>query len=729
MLTYEMIRSRIHPVPRQLTVQDTAALTLSAGTRFTLNCPDGDGPIQTAKQQLLRHLKTHWSEDCFASGGIPISLTLSDAPEGICPEGYRLNITGQGITVTGFGDRGLLYGVLSLCQLLEKDACLPETQVLDWPEKPIRGYRQESRWGSNMMERQDWFALIEDIARKKLNVLNVTLYCCWNVQYDGKVAEYLYFPVKGYPQLQTPFAVKYYSPGEEKWIEEETLPPIFRDDLFGELVAYGKNWGVEVMPTINSLGHNTLLPRLVPEASPKDSQGQPTNTGFCTSSEETYRLLFAMYDQLIDTCLIPNGIRKFCIGMDEVRPEYATDAARPSQAPSPWCECPECQKKTKQDMFVNHAIRLIRHLKEKGMQSVFIHYDMLLDHPKGIGDVAQRFYREIHENSLQDVVCVDWWYYYDTDYRLRFHDLHDEFGLRSIGAPWNGYYNWSLLTNCTRNIKLMADMTYAASQSAGMILYSAWDKSADRLHDCHADYCWNHSGAGELEDILQRYVNRHFAPLAEKVCHAFRLMEQCTQQRLEFKGAEVPPEQRILSHYDILYRLCYYPFSYYSPKQPYPRHFPGEGLGNILPMREDFHRAFYAIGAMAQEAAAIFRETAEAPGCDHPMAKRMVYECENYLCLCRDWQAFVRLHDLQGTHARQEMARIASDRADARLALMTLCEQVKGRHLLRGAAMREHSVFLQTFRDIAAAANDPAAPEPDLMDITPITTPRLRSLR
>ena len=77
MLTYEMIRSRIHPVPRQLTVQDTAALTLSAGTRFTLNCPDGDGPIQTAKQQLLRHLKTHWSEDCFASGGIPISLTLS----------------------------------------------------------------------------------------------------------------------------------------------------------------------------------------------------------------------------------------------------------------------------------------------------------------------------------------------------------------------------------------------------------------------------------------------------------------------------------------------------------------------------------------------------------------------------------------------------------------------------------------------------------------------------
>ena len=43
--------------------------------------------------------------------------------------------------------------------------------------------------------------------------------------------------------------------------------------------------------------------------------------------------------------------------------------------------------------------------------------------------------------------------------------------------------------------------------------------------------------------------------------------------------------------------------------------------------------------------------------------------------------------------------------------------------------LSDDQVFLQTFRDIAAAANDPAAPEPDLMDITPITTPRLRSLR
>lgn len=726
MLTYRDIQARIHPVPQRIEVSAGEALRLTKQSKFFITCTQTEqGPIKTAVENLRAFVQNSWE---ISNAGLPIKLSVK-AEECVSDEGYRLELSPDGIEITGFSPRGLLYGTISLQQLLGKDATveIPTLTVTDWPDKPMRGYRQESRWGSNVMEREDWYALVRDVAFKKMNALNVTLYCCWNVQYDGRMAEYLYFPVKEYPQLQTPMTVKYYSPKENRWIDEEILPPMFRENFFGDLVAYGQAWGVDVFPIINSLGHNTHIPRLVPNVSPKDENGNPANTGFCTSEEETYRLLFGIYDRLIDECLLPNGVTMFGVGMDEVRAEYATDPARPGEAPSPWCQCAACAGKTKQEIFIGHAIRLLTHLKEKGMKSVFICYDMLLDHPKGIGDVAEPFTRGIFENDLQDMVVVDWWYYYDTPHRLRFRDCHNEFGLRSVAAPWNGYYNWSMLTNCTKNIQLMAGMSHRAQKGEGMFIYSSWDRNADRLHDCFADYCWNYEGTQSPEEAAKRYALRHFAPMAEEACSAFALMEQCTQQRKENKGPDVPAEERILSNYDTLYRLCYYPFSYFSPKQPYPRHFPGEGLVAMLPMREDYERILQSVSQMAEKAAETFRKISETNGCERTLAMGQAFECENYKVLCEDWLAFLQMHDLNGKP--EDIAKLAEYRWTQRYNLMAMCEENKPLHMRRGAAMREHSVFLQTFRDIADAAMDFTKPEPDILDITPIMSKELRNIR
>ena len=158
-------------------------------------------------------------ENCAGIGedGIPVTLSVAKAPFEIKneAEGYRLTITPQGIDITGFGDRGLLYGVITLCQLCSWDhnGCTrPAMGVIDWPDNPIRGMNIESRYGSNVMGRQDWMNMLEDCTSKKMNFVNIQLYGCWQVQYDGRFAEYLYMPVKGHPELKTPMVVKYCSP-------------------------------------------------------------------------------------------------------------------------------------------------------------------------------------------------------------------------------------------------------------------------------------------------------------------------------------------------------------------------------------------------------------------------------------------------------------------------------------------------------------------------------------
>ena len=86
------------------------------------------------------------------------------------------------------------------------------------------------------------------MAGMKMNQLVVSVYGCWCVQYDGRVSEYMYVPIKKYPKLKTPVVVRYYSPKKGGWVDYETLPPMFEEDFLGDLIAYGKTKGVTVFP-------------------------------------------------------------------------------------------------------------------------------------------------------------------------------------------------------------------------------------------------------------------------------------------------------------------------------------------------------------------------------------------------------------------------------------------------------------------------------------------------
>ena len=735
MSTLQNIRSRIVPVPQKLEALDGKGLTLTPRSKFHLSAPTAEkGPVKTAGEKITAFFQEKCGSDCFCDDGIPVTLELGNAPAGIKneTEGYRLTVTNQSVIITGFGPSGLFYGVVTFTQLCKWDtqgAQLPALEILDWPDNPLRVYKEECRYGSNMMEKADWFEMIDDLASKKINNLSLALYGCWVIQYDGRVAEYLYLPLREYPQLKTPQIVKYYSPSEDRWFDYETLPPIYRDNFLGDVIRYAKDRGIDTIPGINSFGHNTLFPNKIPAVSPVDENGNPTKNGFCTTSEETTRLLFSVYDQIIDDYLIPNDIHKFNILLDEVWSLKGVDAEDPFSERSAWCKCEKCRGKDKGDIYIDWAIKLISHLKEKGMTTVFMAADMVARKVSKLGYLGDKLMAKINEAGLADTLLLGWWRYTDLKEQIDFSVHPNELGLRSTFNPWNGYYIWNVLYHPMRNIKLLADYGRTCKDSEGFNIYALWDRSYDRIHDCFADYAWNYKGAGELEDVTNRYIARHFAPMQRQAKHAYRLMEWITEQRKINKDPE-NPRDTILSNIAVLSKdLGYYFYCYLRADTQYPGRFPRQALQKILPFRMDYERVMFSVASMAKEAIEIFKTAAVTPGCDHSMADRMAYECENYLCLVQDWLTLLEIYDLTQGGDQKQIAPLARERQQARLALMAHCEKVKELWACQGATMRNHSLFMQMFTDIATYVETTDDPQLDLMDITPIASQRLQSLR
>lgn len=735
MRTVEEIKSLILPVPQQVTALNAQPLVLTVGSKFCLTAPGAEGgPAKTAEETMRAFLTQKCGEDCFDPKGLPVVLELGAAPTEVKneKEAYRIKVSADGITITGFGETGLFYGVISLrqmCRWNNRSAVIPAVEVLDWPDNTFRGYFEECRYGSNVMEKQDWLDMIDDLAEKKFNKVSINMYNCWILQYDGRMAEYLYLPLKKYPQLKTPMVVKYWSPTEGKWYDYETLPPIFRDDFFGELVRYCKDRGMNVVPGFNSLGHNTFFPRMLPKVAPKNEDGTTNPTGYCISSDATYELLFSIYDQIIDEHLIPNGMYSFILHLDEVRDEFGVDPDDPYTQKSPFCKCPKCRDKDRKEIYIEHTVKILKHLKEKGMKSVLVCCDMMAGTGSKIGYFLDRFLARVNEEGVQDILVLDWWDYVPFAENKAYQVKPDDVNQRSITCCWNGYYIWSVLTNPVANVKVISDLHHESKCSEGEMMYAMWDKSYDRVHDCYADYCWNYDGVVSTQAAAERYIARHFPTLQDKVRRGFRLMDWIVEHRMPYHDPE-HPTQGVLSASGMLLKLDYYTYTYFDPKGPNPCHFPGKPLGEtVLPRRLDYERQLYIVSSMAKEAVAIFEEAARTPGCDQAMARRFAYECENYQVLAEDWLAFLEIYDLTQSGDQKKIAPIARARQNARLALMERCEQTKEKFVQRGATMRNQSIFMQTFADIADYIENTDAPKLDLMDITTITSPELRNIR
>ena len=507
-----------------------------------------------------------------AADGGRYKITLKTDPG--CPElkdkkeSYIIKSDGSSAKIISYDNAGAYYGVLTFTSLMYADGeniCVPKTEIFDCPDFPYRGQFLECRYGSDYMTLSDWKNAIDYLASLKQNELTIGLYGCWGVQYDNHRSEYLYIPFEDYPQLKTPQNIKYYSVSERKWVvKNNVLPKMFEEDFFGELVAYGKKKNVNVKPLFNSLGHNSLIPRVFPELSAKNADGTDKGYGLCTNSPKTREFMFGLFDRIIDKYMKPYGVDSIHIGLDEVDPSLGVYPNDPYKKVTPFCECEKCRGKKETDLITDYAVALCKHLKSKGVKNIHIYHDMFFVRENILDEnLKKRFEDEgIYEN-----IIIHWWNYRadSSIFWNRFDEVNNIF--RSIMKPMTGYYHWSLPPDDNLNIQKLAKKA-AELGYEGIEAYGAFDECFDKNFKYCADVSWNKKTIDDPDDFDSRYALSVFGDDSPDALEALKLMRYVMANDVEYGS--------------IKDKIDYYYHSYLTADKPYPRNYPGDAFSFIL---------------------------------------------------------------------------------------------------------------------------------------------------
>ncbi len=161
--------------------------------------------------------------DCAIVGGADdealVTVTLSSTGH---PEGYRLSITTDGITITGNDPAGAFYGAATLIQLLQTHgAALPALEIDDYPDFPARG-------------------VMLDISRDKVPTMD-TVRALVDWLAGLKINQFQLYTEHTFAYRQHPKVWAQASP----FTAEEIL----------ELDAYCRERYIELVPNQNSFGH------------------------------------------------------------------------------------------------------------------------------------------------------------------------------------------------------------------------------------------------------------------------------------------------------------------------------------------------------------------------------------------------------------------------------------------------------------------------------------------
>ena len=728
------ITSRIVTPPKSFELINKTPLLLGkVGQAFYTIENNADGALAAFAEGKLKSRLSALLGTSESGQGTVIRLELGVPSRQIDnqEQGYSITADDGVISLCGFGERGLLYAVVTLCQLLKLEngeLTLPAFKMLDWPDLSRRGHNIECRFGSYRMDIDDWKAAIDDMVEKKENALTIGVYGCWSVQFDGMVSEYLYVPFEKYPKLQTPLYTKYFSPKQNKWVNKPELPPMFEKDLLGDVIVYGKERGIEVFPFFNTYGHNSLLPRIFPEISAKYESGEPTLNGLCTHNEKTYEVLFELLDTIIDKYLIPNGIYSIDIGLDEVGDaDYliGINADDLWKSRPQFCKCEKCRDANPRDLFIDHVIKMISHCKEKGMKNVYICEDMFFRRNRPAErDLLKLFHERLEQEDLLDVTVLNWWNYVETEELLAFgpEDIVRS-GIRSVTKPMNGYYHWHLYYPRINNSYYLIRSAYK-SKCEGFISYSGWDNCFDCNNSAQAQFAWKFKGSGAQEGAIRRYCQRVFPTLAEETLEAFKSLNACMEDNTD----DMNPAT-LLEKY-----MSYYFFSYIQKGKPYPRNFPGEGVQRFLSNYDEATALMDSVHQWAVKARAIFLKALDTDGCDKYFASRYAWEADNIVTLCEDYEALLYMHKLNTAgldpSTVAEIRDLAAQRKNTRLKLMERAEEIKESYLF-SSHLRNQSIFMQIFADIEAYMTVTPLDEIklDLTDLTEIGSAEYKNLR
>ena len=280
------------PVPQKVTLTGKN-FPLNSGWQLDLEASvkEKDVAVESLKEGLATrfHLSlTAMRSARSQSGVIRMALKANSVSIGqandrdksaLAEQAYRLSLSPKTVTIAANAAPGLFYGVETLLQLIrrrQEGLWLPAGDILDWPDLELRTIYWDD---AHHLERLDVLKqVVRQAAFFKINGFAIKL--------EG------HFQYKSAPALVEPYAL---TPSELQ-----------------ELTDFALHYHVQLIPYLDAPGHVSFIlkhPEYAALRAFADS-----NYEFCVTNPQTYKLLFGMYDDLLEAT---KGSRYFILSTDE----------------------------------------------------------------------------------------------------------------------------------------------------------------------------------------------------------------------------------------------------------------------------------------------------------------------------------------------------------------------------------------------------------------------------
>ena len=397
-------------------------------------------------------------------------------------EEYRLEVGNDGVRVTGGADRGLLYGIQTLRQIVRQTgACLPGMSIHDFPEIGNRGF-------------------YHDVTRGRIPTLS----------YLKELADNLAFYKIN--QLQLYIEHTYLFEGLSEMWRDDT--PLTAQDIL-EFDAYCRKLNIELIPNISCFGHLYKLLRTKswehlcempdPGKEPFGLVDRMLHHTIDVTNEESLNLIKGMIEEFMPLFTSEH----FNIGADET---FDLGKGRSRE---------KAEQVGLDRLYIDYVRQLCEFLVEKGKKPMFWG-DIICDFPE--------FIRELPKETI----CLNWGY--DKDQSDESTRKLAEAGAVLYNCPgvsgWNQFVN--RLDVAYENIKRMC--TYAFQYRTEGVLTTDW---GDYGHINHPDFgipgriygaafSWNRK-IPEFEEINRRISQVEFGDRSGKLVS---LMAKISQSQI-----------------------------------------------------------------------------------------------------------------------------------------------------------------------------------------------------
>lgn len=241
------------PWPASVT-QGQGTLAITSGD--TVSVPADDAGALAAAELLMDHARTLGAP--VLTLGTQSSRIRFSRDTGISgEEAYRLNVTDKDVVIAASGDRGLLYGAMTLLQMIDGGrtgtgrASIAQLAIADAPRFAWRGVMIDT--ARHFQPIDSLYAILDRMVEVKLNTLHLHLT-------DDQGWR---FEVKRYPEL-TRIGAWRNAPDTGKGPGERTGGFYTQDEL-RQLVAYAAARGITVVPEIDLPAHAQALVASYPQ--------------------------------------------------------------------------------------------------------------------------------------------------------------------------------------------------------------------------------------------------------------------------------------------------------------------------------------------------------------------------------------------------------------------------------------------------------------------------------